>query len=66
MFNDASMNLREWLSNSDLVNESIPSSDRAELKETQVLGHTWNHKTDTLSLQKIRKERCTNNKEECS
>ena len=38
MFNEASMNFREWLSKSDLVNESIPSPDRAVLKETQVLG----------------------------
>ena len=50
LFLEASMNLREWLSNSGKVNEIIPTNDRAEKKEMHVLGHTWDYRTDTLSL----------------
>ncbi|XP_045174722.2 uncharacterized protein LOC123536020 [Mercenaria mercenaria] len=44
------MNLRAWLSNNDKVNNSIALQDRAEMKETSVLGHTWNHQLDTFSI----------------
>jgi hypothetical protein len=50
IFNQASMNLREWLSNSDEVNTCIAPEDRAESKEMQVLGHNWNSQSDTLSV----------------
>lgn len=50
MFNSASMNLREWLSNSAKVNEFIPINDRAEKVTMDILGHTWDSKDDTFSL----------------
>jgi ribonuclease HI len=50
MFNDASMNLREWVSNSTTVNEFIPEKDRSDVRSTKVLGHIWNIENDTLSL----------------
>ena len=50
IFKDASMNLREWCSNSDIVNASIPSEDSAKEAETSVLGYTWNCKNDTLVI----------------
>lgn len=54
IFNDASMNLREWLSNSDVVNKCVSTSDRAEIKETNVLGHIWNNKNDTLAIRQVK------------
>lgn len=50
MFNDASMNLREWVSNSTTVSEFIPEKDRSDVRSTKVLGHIWNIENDTLSL----------------
>ncbi|XP_060582451.1 uncharacterized protein LOC132738860 [Ruditapes philippinarum] len=46
----ASMILRELLTNSDKVNASIAKQYRNEMKDTSVLGHTWNSKSDTLSI----------------
>lgn len=37
IFRQASTNLREWLSNSERVNEFIPMNDRAEMKDMNVL-----------------------------
>ena len=39
VFKDASMNLREWLSNSANVNRFIPEMDRANAENVTVLGH---------------------------
>lgn len=50
MFNDASMNLSDWVSNSTTVNEYIPEKDRSDVRSTNVLGHIWNIENDTLSL----------------
>ena len=50
IFTEASMNLRDWFSNSESVNAFIPMVDRAEPKDMSVLGHTWDYKADTLSL----------------
>lgn len=52
MFDDASFNLREWLSNSDKVNEFIPVKNRAEMIETNILGHVWNSQLDTLAIKR--------------
>ena len=49
---DASMNLREWISNNSQVNQFILSEDRASCDTVKVLGHTWNIKNDSLSLKK--------------
>ncbi|XP_053395705.1 uncharacterized protein LOC128555912 [Mercenaria mercenaria] len=52
MFADASMNLREWITNSEVVNEFIPKEDRAFTNSVKVLGHCWNVKEDTINLSK--------------
>ncbi|XP_060597241.1 uncharacterized protein LOC132751136 [Ruditapes philippinarum] len=50
MFADASMNLREWITNSDFVNKFIPKEDRADTKSVKVLGHHWNVNEDTVTI----------------
>ncbi|XP_053391515.1 uncharacterized protein LOC128554283 [Mercenaria mercenaria] len=50
IFKDASMNLREWTTNSKSVNTSIPTEDRSGCEKTKVLGHYWNVKDDTFSI----------------
>lgn len=50
IFSQASMNLREWLSNSALVSEVISASDRAEKKDMVVLGYYWNCDEDTIAV----------------
>ena len=50
IFRDASLNLREWSSNSDEVNEFIPPEDRSASQVVKVLGHEWNVQTDSISL----------------
>ena len=55
IFSDASMNLREWLSNSDDVMKHIPESDRADEESMNVLGLNWNRKRDVISVKYVRK-----------
>lgn len=50
IFTEATMNLREWLSNSERVNEFIPMKDRAQETNMNVLGHLWNSKSDTIAI----------------
>ena len=50
IFHDASLNLREWTSNSCEVNSFIPSDDRSAYQTTKVLGHLWNIENDSISL----------------
>ncbi|XP_053395800.1 uncharacterized protein LOC128555967 [Mercenaria mercenaria] len=50
MFGKASMNLREWISNSDIVNKYIPSDSRADTDSMSVLGLCWDPKNYTISL----------------
>lgn len=50
IFRQASMNLREWISNDRDVNNFIPDEDDTGISSTKVLGHVWNVDTDTLSL----------------
>ena len=52
MFKDASMNLREWLSNSDVVNKCIPVEDKADQNGTNILGHVWDFMNDKIALKK--------------
>ena len=40
IFNDASMNLREWISNDQQVNQIIKKEDLAICDSGKVLGHT--------------------------
>ena len=44
------MNLREWISNSEMMNEIIERKDRTECKTVNVLGHFWDVENDSLSL----------------
>ena len=50
MFNDAKMNLREWMTNSEDVNNTIANGDLAQQESIKVLGHIWNTKFDTISI----------------
>lgn len=48
MFREASMNLREWISNSNAVNQFIPMEDKTSVNQANVLGHFWKIERDTL------------------
>lgn len=50
LFIRASMNLRDWMSNSDKVMNQIPIYDRANRERMKILGLTWTVKEDTLTL----------------
>ena len=50
LFESASMNLRDWMSNSDEVLNQIPIYDRANRQKMKILGLTWTVKQDTLAL----------------
>ena len=50
MFHDASMNLRDWVSNKEEFNSYIPSNDRDDGEIIKVLGYQWNCKRDFLSV----------------
>ena len=49
-FASASMNLREWSSNSTEVTQQLPVHDRAESVQVKCLGLLWNTEKDTLSV----------------
>ena len=49
-FGTASMNLREWASNSQQFMEFIPQGDRAGNSDQNILGIKWNLFKDTLSV----------------
>ena len=49
-FQEASMNLREWMSNSAGFLSMIPECDRAHGENIKVLGVRWNPKGDTLTI----------------
>ncbi len=50
IFQDASLNLREWLSNSNTVNHLISERDRAKSETMTVLGYVWNSTADVMSM----------------
>ena len=52
MLNDAKMNLREWMTNSEEVNNTTANGDLAQQASIKVVGHTWNTKSDTILLLK--------------
>ncbi|KAK5976922.1 Pao retrotransposon peptidase [Trichostrongylus colubriformis] len=55
LFASIGMNLRDYLSNSVSVNNSIEEPDRAKSTEIKVLGIHWNAIKDTITLQCITK-----------
>jgi len=50
MFLEASMNIREWMTNSAIVNQYIPSNDRSDGDSMYVLGIHWNPQQDSIAL----------------
>ena len=50
LFYDASMNLREWVSNDEEFCKFLPEKDQVEAKEVKCLGLNWNVIDDTLNL----------------
>ena len=52
IFKEASMNLKEWSSNSHQVNQIIDFNDRASCDPVKVLGHTWNLEHDSIALKR--------------
>ena len=53
IFNDASMNLREWMSNDGQFMQNVTEEDRAAGETANVLGLQWNARTDTLGPKEI-------------
>jgi hypothetical protein len=54
IFNDISMNLREWITNNGHVNATIQSKERADSSGMKVLGHNWDITSDTISIKVLR------------
>lgn len=55
IFNKASMNLRDWVTNSEALQSQIPKEDRANSTENiSVLGINWNLKNDTITIPNIK------------
>ena len=52
IFSEASMNLREWISNNRQVNQFFVNEDRTNSDSVKVLGHTWGIESNSLSLKK--------------
>ena len=52
IFREASMNLREWISNNSEVNKVIDSVDSVCCDTVKVLGHNWVMESDSISLTK--------------
>jgi hypothetical protein len=50
IFDQASMNLREWNTNGKELKAQIPAADKEEASIVKVLGINWNVDTDTLSI----------------
>ena len=50
IFQEASMNLREWISNSAEFLSVIPECDKAHGENVKVLGVQWNPKSNTLTI----------------
>ncbi|CAC5402676.1 unnamed protein product [Mytilus coruscus] len=50
VFQEASMNLRDWCSNSVQFMSEIPKQDQANRERLKVLGITWTIKDDKLSM----------------
>ena len=50
IFQNASMNLREWISNSEDFLSNIPQIDRVKEKNVKILGMCWNTSSDSLTI----------------
>lgn len=54
IFATASMNLREWATNSTELRKEIDQKDQAETKSLKVLGLCWENEQDTLSIKSFK------------
>ncbi|MEW8544133.1 MAG: DUF1759 domain-containing protein, partial [Candidatus Thiodiazotropha sp.] len=52
IFNKASMNLRDWMSNNESVMQEIPDDDRAKQGPMKILGLKWDVTNDAIGLNK--------------
>lgn len=52
IFNEGKMNLRELVTNSDVVRSVIADGDKSVGDTTKVLGYLWDSKNDALALNK--------------
>ncbi|CAG2224942.1 unnamed protein product [Mytilus edulis] len=59
IFQNASMNLREWVSSSKMFNELLPTKDRTDVFETCVLGHLWNTDIDVIYVKSAKNTMCS-------
>ena len=50
IFQNASMNLREWISSSQRVNDNLRSEDSLKDKVLKILGIVWNTVTDDIQI----------------
>ena len=50
IFQSVSMNLREWISNSEDFLSNIPRIDRVKEKNVKTLGMCWNTCSDSLTI----------------
>ncbi|XP_065182223.1 uncharacterized protein LOC135812933 [Sycon ciliatum] len=50
LFSDASMNLRDWITNSDKVLDKVQEIDRLPSASTKVLGLKWDSKADNIAV----------------
>ncbi len=50
MFKEGSMNIREWISNSEEVNETFDKDDKTDFESMKVLGHHWDVREDRLTF----------------
>ena len=50
IFQNASINLREWISNSEDCLSNIPQIDRVKEKNVKILGMCWNTCSDSLTI----------------
>jgi hypothetical protein len=55
IFSEAKMNLREYISNREEVNQAIPEADRLNKEFAKVLGIPWDLARDVLTLKLIEK-----------
>ena len=63
VFQESSMNLREWGSNSKEFLKSIPEQDRVKETITKVLGILWNTVADQLAVKGSKPTECSSKRE---
>ena len=63
VFQESSMNLREWGSNSKAFLKSIPEQDRVKETITKVLGILWNTVADQLAVKGSKPTECSSKRE---